>query len=83
MSTERRVDTRVHAEDEIEIQVAERLIGCRLKDVSIGGAAVQLGKNVEVHSDDKVVLWVENWEPLPSKVTWISSDSCGLKFTFD
>jgi len=83
MSTERRIDTRVNAKDEVEIQVAERLVGCRLKDVSIGGAAIHLGANVEVHSDQEVVLWVEAWEPLRSKVTWISSDSCGLKFTFD
>ena len=75
MSEERRIDTRVNAEDDVEIQIAERLIGCRLKDVSIGGAAIQLGANVEVHSDEDVVLWVESWEPLRSKVTWISSDS--------
>ena len=83
MSSERRINTRVFAQDEVEIQIADRLIGCRLKDVSIGGAAIQLGANVEVHSDEDVVLWVEAWEPLQSKVTWISSDSCGLKFTFD
>ena len=83
MSEERRIETRVHAEDEVEIQVVENLVGCRLKDVSIGGAAIQFGSDVEVHSDETVVLWVEAWEPLTSKVTWISADGCGLKFTFD
>ena len=83
MRKERRIGTRVKAKDEVEIQFAERLFGCRLKDVSISGAAIHLGADVEVHSDQEMVLWIEAWEPLRSKVTWISSDSCGPQFTFN
>ena len=80
--SDRRICQRIGGCEGVELECEGRLICCPLKDISITGAAIGLGADDDIHADENVVLWVEDWEPIQARVVWMTAHASGLEFTY-
>ncbi|NQV56838.1 MAG: PilZ domain-containing protein [Rhodospirillales bacterium] len=63
------------------LRIDDKDIGCRIIDISVGGARVQSDRDCKTGSTASIVL--ENFGEFPGTVAWSRDKICGIKFTGD
>ena len=66
----------------VELESEGRLISCPLKDISMTGAKICIGAEEDLHSEEPVILWVEDWQPIEARIVWMTAHESGLQFVY-
>lgn len=76
-----RRDERRDVSFETEIFVGDEVIGCRILNISVGGARIKAARHFE--HDSAIVLSIEPFGRFPSDIVWSRGDTLGIKFQGD
>ncbi|MAF95665.1 MAG: hypothetical protein CMM60_07935 [Rhodospirillaceae bacterium] len=63
------------------LQVGDKTHGCKIINISLGGAQVHLGRTLK--SDETAVLEIEPFGSFNTEIRWSANGNVGIKFNDD